>query len=112
MQIAIADLKGRVNLWCDVNNINEDGSIDFYVINGAWYGTYHDGQVYVEATNKLLPGKLVWVGDCNGNYNEVMPWIQEHIDSPGYVMIQPDQYIAPARIVDDYKDEWDDDIPF
>jgi len=36
MQIAIADLEGRVNLWCDVKRINDNSSIDFYVINGAW----------------------------------------------------------------------------
>lgn len=36
MQIAIANADGNVSIWCDVRCINEDGSIDFDVINGAW----------------------------------------------------------------------------
>lgn len=126
MQIAIADTTGNVNLWCSVNSVNEDGSIDFYVLNGAWNGRYHNGQVYVEYTKATYPGMLVWVGTAglrehsdgkwskfaDMHYNEAMSWIQEQIDDPDYVMTQPDQYVAP-----DYKrgedEEWDeDDVPF
>jgi len=109
MQIAIADLNGRVNLWCDVTSINEDGSIDFWVINGAWQGRYHNGKVYVEYTKALYPGILVWVGGRGGDYNEVIRQIQEEIDNPEYVMTQPDQYVEPVR---EDEDEWEDDIPF
>jgi hypothetical protein len=109
MQIAIADTTGRVNLWCSVNSINEDGSIDFWVINGAWEGRYHNGQVYVEYTKALFPGILVWVGERPGDYNYVIPQIQEEIDNPEYVMTQPDQYVEPVR--EQEEDEWDD-IPF
>lgn len=110
MQIAIADTTGKVSLWCDVNSINEDGSIDFYVLNGAWDGRYHNGTVYVEYTKATFPAMLVWVGSRNGDYNNVIPWIQEQIDDPEYVMTQPDQYVEPVREVDE-EDEWDD-IPF
>ncbi len=48
MQIAIANMDGNVSLWCSVNSINEDGSIDFDVINGAWRGRYNNGKVFVE----------------------------------------------------------------
>lgn len=108
MQIAIADNDGRINLWCDVTSINEDGSIDFYVINGAWDGRYHNGQVYVEYTKALFPGMLVWVGSRNEDYNEAIRKIQEEVDHPEYVMTQPDQYVEPVR---DEEDEWDD-VPF
>lgn len=111
MQIAIADNDGRINLWCEVNSINEDGSINFWVINGAWDGKYHNGQVYVEYTKALFPGMLVWVGDAKGNYNDVIPWIQDEIGKPDYVMTQPDQYVAPPKPIKEYDDEWDD-IPF
>lgn len=115
MQIAIADATGRVNLWCEHNGMNEDGSIKFWVINGAWYGTYHDGQVYVEYTKPTFPGILVWAGKAKfnaGHYNEAIRWIQEQIDDPEYVMIPYEQigeYNPP-----NYKDEKDeeDDIPF
>jgi hypothetical protein len=113
MQIAIADTDGRVNLWCTVEGINEDGSMDFYVINGAWNGRYHNGEVYVEYTKATFPGMLVWVGDRPGNYNDVIPWIQDHIADPDYVMTQPDQYVAPPKPAKDYEDDEDfDDIPF
>ena len=124
MQIAIADTTGNVSLWCSVNSINEDGSIDFDVINGAWSGRYNNGKVFIEYTKATIPGFLVWVGDAaglrehsngkwstfpNSYYNEAIHWIQEQIDDPEYVMTQPNQYVAPVR--DQEEDEYDD-IPF
>ena len=53
---------------------------------------------------------LVWVGHTGGYYNDVIPWIQEQIDAPDYVMTQPDQYVGPVREKVE-EDEWDD-IPF
>ena len=110
MQIAIAHADGKVGLWCDVTSINEDGSIDFYVLNGAWDGRYHNGTVFVDYTKATFPAMLVWVGDRDGDYNDVIPWIQEQINDPDYVMTQPDQYVEPVRVRDE-EDEWDD-IPF
>lgn len=110
MQIAIANTDGNVSLWCSVNSINEDGSIDFDVINGAWRGRYDNGRVFVEYTKATFPGILVWVGQRGGDYNDVIPWIQDEIDNPEYVMTQPDQYVEPVREQED-EDEWDD-IPF
>jgi hypothetical protein len=108
MQIAIANTDGNVSLWCSVNSINEDGSIDFDVINGAWRGRYNNGKVFVEYTKATFPGILVWVGSRGGNYNEAIRQIQEEIDNPEYVMTQLDQYVEPER-EDEY--EWDD-VPF
>lgn len=109
MQIAIADTDGRVSLWCDVESINEDGSINFWVINGAWKGRYHNGQVYIEYTKATIPGMLVWVGNAPGDYNYAIHWIQEQIDDPEYVMTQPDQYVEPVR---EFEEDESDDIPF
>lgn len=109
MQIAIANTDGKVSLWCSVNSINEDGSIDFDVINGAWRGRYNNGKVFIEYTKATIPGILVWVGERGGNYNDVIPNIQAEIDNPEYVMTQPDQYVEPVR--EQEEDEWDD-IPF
>jgi len=108
MQIAIADSAGKVSLWCNVESINDDGSIDFYVINGAWDGRYHNGNVFIKYTKETIPGFLVWVGSRGGHYNVAIRQIQEEIDAPEYVMTQPDQYVEPVRIVD----ELDDDVPF
>ena len=109
MQIAIANTDGNVSLWCSVNSINEDGSIDFDVINGAWRGRYNNGKVFIEYTKATIPGFLVWVGSRGGTYNDVIPKIQEEIDNPEYVMTHPDQYVEPVREVE--EDEWDD-VPF
>ena len=108
MQIAIADTTGKVSLWCSVNSINEDGSIDFDVINGAWRGRYNNGKVFIEYTKATISGFLVWVGSRGGDYNAVIPQIQEEIDNPEYVMTQPNLYVEPAR---EPEDEWDD-VPF
>lgn len=110
MQIAIANTDGNVSLWCSVNSINEDGSIDFDVINGAWRGRYNNGKVFVEYTKATFPGILVWVGQRGGDYNVVIPSIQEEVDDPDYVMTQPDQYVEPVSEYED-EDEWDD-VPF
>jgi hypothetical protein len=112
MQIAIAGKSDKVSLWCKVIKLNrETGAIDFWVINGAWQGKYHDGQVYIEDdTESSLPGTLVWVGERTEDYNEAIRLIQKEIDSPEYVMIQPDQYVEPKRQIKEYDDE--DDIPF
>jgi len=108
MEIAIATPDGKVSLWCNVTSINEDGSIDFYVINGAWDGRYHNGQVYVEYTKATYPGMLVWVGNAPGDYNHAIHWIQDQIDDPDYVMTPPEQYVEPVQEEDE---EWDD-VPF
>jgi hypothetical protein len=109
MQIAIANTDGNVSLWCSVNSINEDGSIDFDVINGAWRGRYNNGKVFIEYTKATIPGMLVWVGSRGGDYNDAIRQIQEEIDNPEYVMIQPDQYVEPVKEQDD---EYVDDVPF
>lgn len=109
MQIAITySNSGKVSIWCDVTRINKDGSIDFEVLNGAWSGRYHNGTVFVEYTKETIPAMLVWVGELNGDYNEVIPWIQNQIDDPNYVMTQPDQYVEPVIEQDDDEN----DIPF
>ncbi len=109
MQIAIADTTGKVSLWCSVNSINEDGSIDFYVINGAWSGRYDNGKVFVEYTKATYPGFLVWVGQRGGDYNDAIRQIQEEIENPEYVMTQPNQYVEPVR---KQREDEPDDIPF
>jgi hypothetical protein len=129
MQIAIADDTGKVSIWCSVDKINKDGSIDFHVINGAWEGTYHDGQVYVKHTNELFSGNLVWTGvaglkehsdgkwSCfpESYYNEAIHWIQEQINDPDYVTIQPDQYLENEMVTlhtDEDDIDWNDEVPF
>jgi hypothetical protein len=118
MQIAIADSEGRVDLWCDYNGLDEDGSIRFSVINGAWDGRFKDNMVYVEYTKSSFPGHLVWAGSAKGrDYNDAISWIQEQIDDPEYAMLPLEtlfEYNPEYKMhYDIHNDEWyDDDIPF
>lgn len=132
MQIAIATPDGKVSLWCYHNGMDDDGSIRFSVINGAWDGKFKDNTVYVNYTKGTFPGMIVWAGEAAGlrqhengkwsrfsdsYYNEAIAWIQDQIDDPEYAML-------PLETVYEYKpdnkkfydldgNEWDeDDIPF
>lgn len=132
MQIAIADINGKVNLWCYHNGTDEDGFIRFGVINGAWDGKFKDNEVYVDYTERLFPGFIVWAGEAaglkqhedgkwsrfsDGHYNEAIEWIQKQIDDPEYAMLPLETVYEYKpefkKIYDLYSDEWDeDDIPF
>ena len=123
MQLAIADNTGKVALWCYHDGTDEDGTIHFSVINGAWAGTFKDNTVYVEYTKGTFPGFLVWAGiaglkeHADGHwsrfsdsyYNEAIAWIQEQIADPEYTMIPYEQIKAyePEKYELD-----DDDVPF
>jgi hypothetical protein len=124
MQLAIADNTGKVALWCYHDGTDEDGTIHFSVINGAWAGTFKDNTVYVEYTKGTFPGFLVWAGTAGlkehtdgmwskfpeGRYHEAMHWIQDQIDDPEYQMISFEQ-IKNYKPIVEVEDFWDD-IPF
>lgn len=123
-QLAIADPDGTVGLWCDYEGTDENGFIHFFVINGAWRGTFKDNMVHIKYTKEDKPGLLVWVGVAglkehgdgkwsrfpDSRYNEAIDWIQEQIDMPGYNALpyeQIEEYKMPVREEDD-----DDEVPF
>jgi hypothetical protein len=90
-------------------NIEQEYSpthFEFWVINGAWKGTYTNGYVTVwhpwepwsELTNTEIlcdnPDRL------RGEYQEVF----DNFNDPAYVAPKPKKVALP--------DNWDDDIPF
>lgn len=114
MEIAIADIDGRVGLYCYHNGVDEDGYIHFHVINGAWDGKFKDDTVYVNYTQASYPGYLVWAGSAKGkDYNEAIMNIQETIDDPEYNMIPLETVLDYKYVpdVDDYVSD-DDEVPF
>lgn len=120
VQIAIADMSGKVTLWCDYLGTDNDGFIHFNVINGAWNGRFKDNHVYVKDHEISYPGMLVWAGYakthsgvwCRDSYNEAIPYIQDMIDDPEYVMM-PYEVIAKVKITKLKEDTEDEDqIPF
>ena len=85
MTIAIAypDRPTEVNLWCTVEKVLPDGSITFYVINGAWNGIlYTNGTFKVNMTGTIFPGIKVWEGRApfsDMQYNEAIQWINKQL---------------------------------
>lgn len=120
VQIAIADMSGKVTLWCEYLGTDNDGFIHFIVINGRWYGRFKDNQVYIEDDEISYPGFLVWAGYAKphsgvwyrNSYNEAIVYIQDVIDDPEYVMM-PYEVIAKVKITKLKEDTEDEDqIPF
>lgn len=84
---------------------------DFYVVNGAWYGTYYNGYVTVR--------------DCpSGDYSsldkiKILCNNQDRLRSVPYYEYQEvfnnfanPNYVAPTPQPVEYPSSWDDDIPF
>lgn len=116
MQIAIATTDGKVSLWCDIDSIDEDGTIHFNVINGGWNGTFKDNMVHVNYTNNDIPGLLVWAGHAKFNvsyYNEAIGYIQNLISSDDYVLTPPESikniFLEEKKR---YAETYQDEVPF
>lgn len=89
MTFAIGDPgSAKVSLWCEgTPKPRKDGSIRFYVINGAWHGVLRDGLVLAERyPDRTWPGALLWSGDVprphGGDYNSAIAWIDAQLASP------------------------------
>lgn len=95
-------------------NVNEDHSpdhFDFWVVNGAWDGTYTNGYITVHHPwhpfSSLDKMEILTdnqdrlrSSDWYGEYNEVFA----NFSNPNYV--------APKQQPVKYPASWDDDIPF
>lgn len=103
--------KDRPSLLVDVGQELAPDHFDFWVVNGAWSGTYYNG--YITVHN--CPGGDYSSLDkveilCNNQdrlrsvpsyeYQEVF----NNFDNPDYVAPKPKKVELPA--------DWDDDIPF
>jgi hypothetical protein len=104
-QIALASTPdGGVDVWCDVTKVCPDGRVMFWVINGAWDGSFYpdqnqlsiDDQVFVRNKGKRQPAFLVWEGKAPfeyNDYNSAIAWIEEQVarhGKPDTQMWRPD----------------------
>jgi hypothetical protein len=98
--------KERPSLLVEVEQEKSPTEFDFYVVNGAWDGTFYNGYVTVWHPNQPWTDldKVEILSDnqdrLRGNYREVF-W---NFHDPDYVAPKPKQVELPA--------DWDDDIPF
>lgn len=97
--------KGQPSLLVDVMQEKSPTEFDFWVVNGAWEGTYTDGHVTVwnpptgswsdlDTTEILTDNQ----DRLRGGYNDVFA----NFGNPDYIAPVP-KALPP---------EWDDDIPF
>lgn len=94
----------RPSLLVEVTNQRSDTRFDFWVVNGAWEGTFTDGHVTVwhpwEPWTHLDKTLILCYNQdrLRGDYDTVFA----NFDNPDYV--------APKYDV--LPDDWDDDIAF
>lgn len=97
---------GIPNLLVEIEQEKSPTEFDFWVVNGAWNGTYNNGRVTVWhpdnpwsdlGTTEILTDNQ---DRLRGDYNDVF-W---HFADSNYVAPKPEKVALPA--------DWDDDIPF
>jgi hypothetical protein len=99
--------KEQPSLLVDIEQEKSPTEFDFWVVNGAWYGTYTNGHITVwdppaGSWSKLDRNEIL----CNnqdrlrGNYQEVFDNFDNH------------DYVAPKPKKVELHECWDDDIPF
>lgn len=106
----------RISLLAEVNRISDDDTIDFYVLNGAWEGTFKDNIVHVLKTNSNIPSKILWYGclpkECR-DYNDGIEYIIVEVS-------KLQQFPKMADVLTDFRkylseieaEDHDDEIPF
>jgi len=103
--------KDRPSLLVNVRQEHSPTHFDFWVVNGAWDGTFCNGYVTVhhpynphsslDKVEILCDNQdRLRSSDWNHEYQEVF----NNFDNPNYVAPKP----APVK----YPESWDDDIPF
>jgi hypothetical protein len=79
---------------------------EFYVVNGAWAGTFYNGYVTIWHPDRPWTNldKTEILSDnqdrLRGNYQDVF----DNFGNPDYVAPKPEKFVLPAS--------WDDDIAF
>ncbi len=96
----------KPSLLVDIEQEYSPTHFEFWVVNGAWKGTYTNGYVTVwhpwEPWSELDKTEILSDNQdrLRGHYQEVF----NNFDNPDYVAPKPKTVALPA--------DWDDDIPF
>lgn len=98
--------KDYPSLLVDIEQEKSPTEFDFYVVNGAWQGTFTNGHVTVwhpdRPWTKLDKTEILCYNQdrLRGNYQDVF----DNFGNPDYVAPRREKVVLPAC--------WDDDIPF
>lgn len=98
--------KERPSLLVNIEQEKSPTEFDFWVVNGAWYGTYTNGHITVwdppsGSWSSLMKDEILCDNQdrLRGDYNDVF----DNFDNVDYVALKP-------KVVVFY--DMDDDIPF
>lgn len=74
----------EVSAWCSIDNIREDGVIEFTCINGAWSGTFSPTGMTVSIEGGMpSPALKNWEGEVPReyarHYNDAISWIKAQL---------------------------------
>ena len=98
--------KDQPSLLVDIGQEHSPTNFEFWVVNGAWEGTFKDG--YITIHHPWNPhSSLEKVEILSNNQDRLRGEYQEVFDNfhnPDYVAPVPKGFVAPAG--------WDDDIAF
>lgn len=99
--------KERPSLLVDIEQEYSPTHFEFWVINGAWEGTFYNGHVTVYGCPSGDYSSLDKVEVLTDNQDRLRGDYQDVFDNfsnPSYVATKPEKVVLPA--------DWDDDIPF
>ena len=99
--------KERPSLLVDIEQEYSPTHFEFWVINGAWEGTFYNGHVTVYGCPSGDYSSLDKVEVLTDNQDRLRGDYQDvfnNFDNPEYVAPKPEKVVLPA--------DWDDDIPF
>jgi hypothetical protein len=102
--------KDRPSLLIEVGQEHAPDHFDFWVVNGAWNGTFYNG--YVTVHHPWNPhsslDKVEILCDNQDRLRSVPHYEYQEVfnnfNNPDYVAPKPKKFVTPAS--------WDDDIPF
>ena len=99
--------KDRPSLLVDIEQEHSPTHFEFWVVNGAWEGTFYNGHVTVYGCPSGDYSSLDKVEVLTDNQDRLRGDYQDvfnNFDNPEYVAPKPEKVVLPA--------DWDDDIPF
>lgn len=99
----------KVSCLCEFRGENSDGSIEGYVINGAWDFTLRGDQLTVHYSGITFPSEIVWQGrlpDGVGGYNGAIEWIEDQLQCFAITRWWRQKVFAVGRRIERVKRAW------
>jgi hypothetical protein len=104
-----------ISLLVEVMNIRNDDTIEFYVLNGAWEGTFKDNIVHVIKTEDDIPAEILWYGclskGCK-DYNDAIKYVNDEVLKSQHIPNMTDVLTDFRKYLAEVEESYEDEIPF